>query len=424
MIKIFKLLIVMFILYCLLQIGFRIFGKGYELNYKLNLENDLVANIQEIYTNNIKNEKTNYYFNIKINNQTFSLQTYESFMFNSKIIKDIKYYNGTYTCIYPIFTGKRQLTDVLCLDNGVLKDYSVLKGKDSTLDSFVNKLIDEKLYTNNFIDDTEKKYDVNKIKVYANNIVAKHYFAINNYKGIYTINDYNSQKVSNVPLFKEDIYNRDLSALEGKYYITPDYSNEYDFNTFHRVDITNNDITSFSFNTSISYNSYIQGVVDGKIYLVDKSNKKQYEINPKKKLVNEIGNESSLAKIYEFGNWREVSIYDLINEEKKFSYKELDSSNTNYSKIDKVGNNLSGYYYYYLKTNNGYDVYRANVQNEKEQKYIFKTTDINNVEYVDDYVYYYFNNSLKVYHDSIGNRTIYDYKEYEFNKSLKYFVTN
>ena len=92
--------------------------------------------------------------------------------------------------------------------------------------------------------------------------------------------------------------------------------------------------------------------------------------------------------------------------------------------MDKVGNNLSGYDFYYLKTNNGYDVYRANVQNEKEQKYIFTTTDINNVEYVDDYVYYYFNNSLKVYHDSIGNRTIYDYKEYEFNKSLKYFVTN
>lgn len=421
--KIFKLLLVMFVLYFVLQICFRVFGKGYKLEYNLKLDNDVVAQIEEIYTGKVKNEKTNYYFNIKINNQTFSLQTYESFMFNSKIIKDIKYFNGTYSCVYPIFSGKKQLTDVLCLDNGVLKDYSVLKGKDSELDSFVNELINEKLYINNFVDNRDEYDTIDKIKVYTNNIILKNYFAINSYNGIYTINNHNSKKVYNVKLFKDDIYTRDLSALANKYYITPDYTNEYDFNTLYRVDITNNDVSSFSFDYSISYNSYVQGVVDDKIYLIDKNNKKQYEINPKKKTVTEIGNESTLAKFYENDKWNEVSIYDLVNSEKYFSYNSFDITNTDYTKIDKVGNALSGYYYYYLKNGNGYDAYRANVQNTKQLKYIFTTTDINNIEYVDDNVYYYSNNSLKVYHDSIGNRTIYEYKEYEFNKSLKYFVT-
>ena len=424
MIKIFKLLIVMFILYFALQVGFRIFGKGYELNYKIDLNDNLEAKVTEIYTNNVKNEKKNYYFNIEIDNQNFYLQTYKSFMFYSQIIKDIKYYKGTYTCIYPIFAGKKQITDVLCLDNGVIKDYSILKGKDSSLDFFVNELINEKLYKNNFVDDVEEFNKVDKIKIYPNNIVTAHKFAINSYNGLYTINEYNSQKAYNISLFDDDVYNRDLTALVNKYYITPNYSNEYDFNTFHRVDITNNDITSFSFNTSISYNSYIQGVVDGKIYLVDKSNKKQHEINPKKKTVIEIGNETTMARMYEFGKWNEISIYDLVNEEKKFSYREVDLSNNDYIKIEKIGNILSGYYYYFVKINNVYDVYRSNVQNENQKKYIFTTTDIDNIEYVDDYVYYYYNNSLRVYHDSIGNKTIYDYQEYEFNKTLKYFVLN
>ena len=100
-------------------------------------------------------------------------------------------------------------------------------------------------------------------------IILKNYFAINSYNGIYTINNHNSKKVYNVKLFKDDIYTRDLSALANKYYITPDYTNEYDFNTLYRVDITNNDVSSFSFDYSISYNSYVQGVVDDKIYLID-----------------------------------------------------------------------------------------------------------------------------------------------------------
>ncbi len=421
--KIFKLLFVMFMLYFVLQVCFRIFGTGYELKYDLKLDDNIIAEVQEVYTGRVKNEKTNYYFDIKINDQTFSLQTYKSFMFNSKIIKDIKYYKGMYTCIYPIFSGKKQLTDVLCLDNGVLKNYNVLKGKDSQLDTFVNKLVEEKLYIDNFVDNTDDDYTIDKIKIYPNNIVSKHSLAINNYNGIYTINNRNSKKSYNVELFEDDVYTRNLSALASKYYITPDYSSEYDFNVLYRVDITNNKISSFHCNTPISYNSYIQGVVNDKIYLVDKNNKKQYEINPKKKTVTEIGNESTLANFYESGNWSEVSIYDLVNTEKYFIYNSSDITNTNYAKIDKVGNKLSGYYYYYLKNGNGYDVYRANVQNTNQLKYIFTTTDMNNIEYIDDNVYYYVNNNLKVYHDSIGNRTIYEYKEYEFNKSLKYFVT-
>ena len=421
--KILKLLCVMFILYFILQILFRIFGTGYVLNYNISLEDNLVANIKENYTRNVTGEKTNYYFDINVNNQTFSLQTYNSFMFSSKIIKDVKYYNGVYSCIYPIFLMDKQLTDVLCLDNGILKDYSSLKGKDSNLDEFVNNLISQKLYTNNFDDNVNDYYVEDKIKIFSKNLVDNHQLAIDNYRGLYTINGVNSKRIKEVKLFNSDVYERNVSILVNNYYLTPDYNSEYDFNRFNKVNIANNNISFISSNYDISFNSYFQGVVDNKAYLVDKNNKKQYEINLKKNTITEIANENSSAKVYEMGNWVDVSIYDVVNTEKYFTYYQMDLTNPNYSRIDKVGNILSGYYYYYLKDGSNYNVYRANVQNQEQLKYIFTTTDINNITYVDDYVYYYVNNYLKVYQDSIGNKTIYEYKEYEFNKTLNYFVT-
>ena len=54
--------------------------------------------------------------------------------------------------------------------------------------------------------------------------------------------------------------------------------------------------------------------------------------------------------------------------------------------------------------------------------YLFTTTDKDLVTYIDDYVYYYNGNTLRVYQDQIGNRSIYTNREYEFNKTLDYYV--
>ena len=47
---------------------------------------------------------------------------------------------------------------------------------------------------------------------------------------------------------------------------------------------------------------------------------------------------------------------------------------------------------------------------------------INDVYYLNDYVYYKSGNKLKYYSNSTGNRTIVEYDEIEFNNSLVFGV--
>ena len=117
----------MFILYFIIQGLFKIFGKGYSMTYSVPLNKTNSVTIEETYVSNTKGEKTNYHWNIKINDQTFSIQTYRHFGYSSKVIKEVRYYQGAYQCIYPIFKGNKQIMDVLCLDQGGLKNYTNLK---------------------------------------------------------------------------------------------------------------------------------------------------------------------------------------------------------------------------------------------------------------------------------------------------------
>lgn len=420
--KLFKLLLVMFILYFIIQGLFKIFGKGYSMTYSVPLNKTNSVTIEETYVSNTKGEKTNYHWNIKINDQTFSIQTYRHFGYSSKVIKEVRYYQGAYQCIYPIFKGNKQIMDVLCLDQGVLKNYTNLKGKDSGLDAFVAQLINEKLYEDHFQDLTTEKYQSGEMTLYTENVVDGHYLAINSYRGVYTINTRNPRKLYEVKMFDDDIYQRELTALAGLYYISPDDSQDYDFSSLKVVNIKSNEVSSLDFNFNISYNSYIQGVVDDEIYLIDKSNRKQYKINPKKKNIEEIGNESTPSQYYDRGTWSEVSIYDVVNQERYFNTNVYQLEDSSYAKVDKVGNEKSGYLYYYRQAGGQYEVYRANVQSPNQLMYLFTTTDKDLVTYIDDYVYYYNGNTLRVYQDQIGNRSIYTNREYEFNKTLDYYV--
>ena len=68
-----------------------------------------------------------------------------------------------------------------------------------------------------------------------------------NYKGIYTINEKNLSKIYNVSLFNTDIYNKNLSCYVDKYYLIADYSKQTKFNEFKLVDLTNNKVSTIKY---------------------------------------------------------------------------------------------------------------------------------------------------------------------------------
>lgn len=416
--KIFMMLIIMFIIYLGIQFGFRFFGNGHEYEYLLSTET-IDFRIREKFINNTKNETDSYYFHITVNDTVFSFQTYESFNKANHIIKEVVYYDGkNYKCILPIFVDNKIIGDVKCLKNNMMYNYNDIEGTDHNLDLFVSTLA-EYGYDKNKFKDVAVSTSVNGIEFYKENAVKKHFLALSTYKGIYTLNDINSYKLKEIELFKNDIYKKPISIVFKNYYVVADYNSKYRFDKFYVVDLTSNKVDELDCDREISFDSYIQGTNNNSIYLFDKDSKKQYEINLKTNKVLEVGNENTQIKIYKDGDWSKVSATSAKNDVILFDddYKsDIDASG--FDRVDKVGGNNSGYYYFYQKQGSEYKVYRSPVLNYTQLTYLFNTTDISRINYYKDYVYYVYGTEIRYFNDNIGVRTLIKNKELSFNENL------
>ena len=413
--KLFNLLIVLVILYFGIEISFINLNKGHNLEYKIKTK-EHTFNIKEIYTQKKKNEKTNYYFEIKVDDITFNYQTYNNYKKANYIIKKIDYYDGDYKCINIKDKDGNSISDVLCIKDNMEYYYNSIKGEEEKLDNFVNNL---KGY-NKYIDSVKDIIDAEQVILYPNNIIEDHYIALQNYKGIYLINKID--KIKNINIFKNDVYTNESSIVSGKYYISADYNEEYKFHDFYLVNIKNGKKSTISSDTSLSLDSYIQGTIDNDVYLFDKSNKTQYRINLKNDTVKVSGTKSEGIQVYNNNDYTIGSAYDASSNKVIFNKYKVDNkfNGKEYNRVDKVGNKLSGYYYLYLKEDNNYKVYRASIQNKNILTYLFTTDDIENIYYYDDYVYFKNENFIKYYQNDLGVRTLLKDNEFEFNKSLKF----
>jgi hypothetical protein len=416
------MLIILFSLYLGIEFGFKFFGKGHTLNYEIKMD-EKVFNVEEIYTLNHKNEINNYYFNIEIDDTVFSFQTYENFNRSDMIIKKIRHFkNQQYECILPIFRGEKVLLDIMCINNNVITYYHNLKGQNEELDNFVTTIEDKNYSVSKWTDDRSDKIDESPITVYPNNILDNHYVGINNYKGIYTINNINLKKIVDVNIFINDIYERKLSAMVGKFYVTANYEENYEFSKFFIVDLTSNKVEAAVSNRKISFDSYVQGSVGNSLYLFDRNSKRQYEVDTKSRKIIEVGNVETGVRYYNKGEWERIDANEAVKKDILFKDITDSSSNSDYVRIDRVGNELSGHYYFYKKVGSVYDIYRANIRNEEIITYLFSTNKIDNINYVRDYVYFSENNEVKYYNDKSGVRTLFKNDEFEFNKSLFYNI--
>lgn len=416
--KLFMMLLILFIIYIGIQLGFRFFGSGHEYEYILTSgENSF--QVKEKFINNTKGEIDSYYFEISVNDTLFSYQTYQSFNNANHIIKDIIYYkDNDYNCILPIFMNEKIISDVMCLKNGIIYNYHDIKGKNSNLDLFVDSLNKYGYDVNKWHDTATSNY-VENLNFYSENAINNHFLAISSYKGIYVINGASAYKLKKIDIFTNDTYKRPVSIVFKNYYVVADYNAQYRFDKFYIVDLTTYKVNELNCEREISLDSYIQGTNNNSIYLFDRDNKKQYEINLKTNKVLEVGNENTDIKIYRNGAWEKISAINAKNTTILFDteYKS-DIEISKYIKIDKVGGETAGYYYFYEKKGSEYLVYRAPVLNSSNLTYVFNTTDINRVVYYQDYVYYIYGSEIRSFNEQLGVRTLIQDKELSFNENL------
>lgn len=411
--RMFGLLLILLIGYFSFQLIFRFIDKGHTEEYNITT-NGQVFSIKEIYTVNT-DEDDNYYLEIKVNDDTFDMQIYDNLNMSKRIITDIYYYDADYKCILPVI-NKEKYGNVICKIDDTYYNYQDLKGKSESLDLFVKNLnIDEK--------EQQELANKNKITVY-DNLIDKHYIALETYKGITTINKKNMSTIVDINLFEKDLYTKDISCFIDKYYLVADYNKQTKFNEFKLVDITNNKVKTIKYDYDISLDSYILGTYENKVYLFDNSTKKEYEIDVKKETIIEVGNTNIGIKILVNGNFENINAYTVYQNKTTFTPYEVSYTfnNQNYDLVLKVGKEKSGYYYIFEKVGNTYKVYRSNIQNKINKTYLFETNSTE-LLYSKDSVYYLDGKTLKRY-DNQGNKIILEYSELEFNNNIKIGLFN
>ncbi len=419
--RVLQILILLFVFYYLVQLIFNFFDKGYEITYTKNID-DKEISIKEVYSANQKNERNNYYFEVTIDNNVFYLKTYENFKKMKNIISDIKYFkSGDYTCILPIYKGNKILTDIICKTNETTTYYHNIKGINSQIDLLANNIKEYNI--NNWLDNETETTKLGNIYVYKNNLGSDLYLGLTNYKGLYSINDKVSNKIIPIDVFKNDIYNPKINTQISHYYLVADYNENYEFSKFYLINLLEKETETIEGKNKISLNSYIQGTVGNSVYLIDIDNKKQYEIDIKSKKIIEIGNSDSGIKFYNAGEWENRNIYETIKKEEKFNYQTIDLTkfDTQYERIDQIGGKKSGYYYLYKQNGSGYNAYKAYVEQPNSPIFLFQTSNIDNIKYINDMILFTDKNYVKIYSDNNGIKNLIKYDELEFNKSLNIF---
>lgn len=402
--KLFFMLVVLFILYLGIQFAFYWFSEGQEYEYKID-KGDNVFQIKE--TSNFENDS--YLYEVVINDKNFSFQIFNDYNKGYKVLNDIYYYKSDkYECILPIFKGGKIFIDMMCMTSNNLVYYHDLNDKE--LDDFVSGI---SIYNKDNFIDTATSENKEGINVYKDNLIDNHFIGLVNYKGFYNINNKFDSTVHNISLFKKDIYNQKLGVFVDKYYVVADYDEQYNFNEINVINLVTLKTSTIVFDTAISMDSYIQGVVNNKVYLYDKDNNIQYEIDPDSLSIVRLSNE---IKYYD-GSWSTMSIKDA-KAEKKFVVNQVEYKNDDYVKIDQVND----YYYLYKKQKDYYECYRINKQNELGLIYLFKTKSIDSINYVNNYVYFIDDGKIKVFNDTFGIKNIIDYQELEFNKNINFYV--
>lgn len=375
--------------------------KKHVLKYMIN-NNETKYTIVEKY---LKEHGNAYDIEISDGTNNYYYVIANDFNKQKKIITNIEVYkDGNNTCIYPVLKNKVP-SYIECISNGNL--YSGISYDNQGFINEIKNSLREKGYTLPEITDDRG------VKTYGNMIVNTNYLndrdsiVLWQYKGIIVINDVNQASIMNNSF---DKYENKLGVLAGKYYVMPDYTNQNVLETysFDIVDLSNNKEHKLDLGFVLSSDTYLNGVVNNKVYYTDPSNLVQVEVDPKRKKVKVIGNQEMGGKRYINGKWEDVNIYDFTTSEIKFN--DIPQINFGYDSIVD-----GGAAYYYLSNGNIYQLLKGHLD---KPILMYRVGNVNNLLAISDEVFYVSNNTMYYLNNVRGSLPIF------INNDLIYNTNN
>lgn len=389
--KMFFLIVIIFVIYFCIQIGFNYFGPGHFIMYTLN-SNGTEIKVEEKSITNSKLDRDSYIINIDANNIDYNLTIYDDFHKATKIIDNVEYYkDDKYACIFILYKDKKIINDILCNDGLVNIPYYNIENPTDGLNLFVDKMKKNYGYRlSMFKENIEEDQD----SYYRENIPTGHFIGL--------VTNGSMHRYNKIESFGKSV----LSSLTNYIYPIQDKITYLDKtnNILYYNSITSSKNGKINLTKEMINLQYLGSVGDS-LYFYDKVSLKEFEINLNSNNILEVGSVNTSIKYYDNGVWKHSDITKINLDEINFDKETSDYNDAKYDQIVKKGYE-SGYYYFYEKDGNEYKVYRANLNDKLSKTYIFRTDNPNNIKYLDDYIYYISDNRIMYYNESTGTRTI------------------
>ena len=245
---------------------------------------------------------------------------------NEKIIKEIiSYDTDDISCATIIYTNNSSSTP-LCYKDKILHSYISVENEPG-MSEYLKQL---NKYAEDKITSSDESYVFAYNEIYKNNLYKNEDIIMYNYKNIIKIN---GERTMTFDFSNKDVFKNEYGTLVGKYYVIPKMRNSIEFSHYLIVDLEKETVEEIDLAREVSANissqMYVNGIYNSNLYIFDKSNLVQYEINPGKGEIKVVGNKDKKGIVYKNGQEEEIGVYTLNNEKVTFTenydaYKEID----------------------------------------------------------------------------------------------------
>lgn len=410
--RVFSVIVLLALLALFYQFGVLFFKKGHQVDYSIAVDGEQFK-IREIYE---RTDRGYYRFQIDHEKDHFVFETDVDYNKRKEIIEEIQFidHEGLF-CILPIYLKGELHSNLQCSKDGKLYSYSAVSENPAVI-SFVESLSKQKLSLPAWQKQSEAPSFESFYYYYPEDFLANDEIILWNYRGIQMLSKENKWSQT---FLQFDRYENSHAQLIGKYYLVPQYFNEklFEFERYIVYDIVARKQTSITIGQSLSSSTYIQGVVDGKLYIFDPKNLVQYEINPKKEESRLVGNKEINAQYYD-GTWKDRNIYDFVSTPIRFetvSNRKVIFKKYAYQEILETDR----YYFFYDAKGNVYQLFKDDLDHPV---FLFQKPGLTSVQAVGDSFYFLVEDTIYYWQAEQGLRQMVRNSEFKYNHNNMYAI--
>lgn len=401
--KIITFSLLLLFLTLLLEFGINYFKTSHHVEYDIS-----GYTVEEDYIK--KSGKDYYLIKASKDGKEYIFNAQNEFNKNEKIIKEIiPYDTDDISCATIIYTNNSSSTP-LCYKDKILHSYISVENEPG-MSEYLKQL---NKYAEDKITSSDESYVFAYNEIYKNNLYKNEDIIMYNYKNIIKIN---GERTMTFDFSNKDVFKNEYGTLVGKYYVIPKMRNNIEFSHYLIVDLEKETVEEIDLAREVSANissqMYVNGIYNSNLYIFDKSNLVQYEINPDKGEIKVVGNKDKKGIVYKNGQEEEIGVYTLNNEKVTFTenydaYKEID-----YDQIFLTSNGAV-----YVKDGVFYKVYNNYLKNPI---YLFEAKNVQDIKVKEDNIYYINDQFLYRYND-YGNVRILKREQFKYDYTNIYDV--